>query len=294
MGKEYGSLFRIKVERVNSFTKDGSGGNLAGVVLNADGLSDEQKLKIAQAVGYSETAFVADDNKADYQVSFFTTTGEVDFCGHATLATFFTLFNGGKIAAGTYVQRTKAGLLRVWIESGGKVVMEQQLPQKLNCFTYQEISGVIGVESHVLESTQLPIEIVSTGLADLIIPVPTGYLDKIQPDDKRIADFCRQHQLVGFHVFELSTQDSELTASCRNFAPLYGISEESATGSSNGALACYLAEHVKSGCDYIFEQGRAMNCASMILASVQRKDSKITQVKVGGFATSVDPVFITL
>jgi len=51
-----------------------------------------KKLKIAQAVGYSETAFVATDDVADYSVSFFTITGEVDFCGHATLAIFSAIF----------------------------------------------------------------------------------------------------------------------------------------------------------------------------------------------------------
>ncbi|QUM84047.1 MULTISPECIES: PhzF family phenazine biosynthesis protein [unclassified Moritella] len=49
--------------------KGDSGGNPAGVVLNADKLSDAQKLKVAQAVGYSETAFVSND-EVDFEVSF--------------------------------------------------------------------------------------------------------------------------------------------------------------------------------------------------------------------------------
>ncbi|MDX2320786.1 MAG: PhzF family phenazine biosynthesis protein [Moritella sp.] len=82
-------------------------------------LSDEQKLSIAQAVGYSETAFVCHDDDVDFEVSFFTTTGEVDFCGHATLAVFSTLFQEGIVVAGRYTQKTKAGLLAVVIESTG-------------------------------------------------------------------------------------------------------------------------------------------------------------------------------
>lgn len=282
----------IEVNLVSSFTVNGKGGNPAGVVLNADQLSDSQKLKIAQTVGYSETAFVSSDDEADYEVSFFTATEEVDFCGHATLATFSTIYRKGILTAGSYIQRTKAGMLPVVIESSGKVVMEQRLPQKTNCFSYQEISNLIGLESNILERTKLPIEVVSTGLPDVIIPVPNGYLDLIKPNDKLIAGFCKKHKVVGFHVFELCGLESKLTASCRNFALLFGISEESATGSSSGALACYLTEHLALGGEYIFEQGRAMSCTSIITASVESENSKIISVKVGGFASNIDTVAI--
>jgi len=287
-------LLNIEVALVNAFTANGKGGNPAGVVFNADQLSDAQKLKIAQAVGYSETAFVSQDDEADFKVSFFTTTAEVDFCGHATLATFSTMYQKGLITAGSYVQRTKAGLLSVLIEPNGKVVMDQQLPQKIDCFSYQAISSVIGIESRILECTRLPIEVISTGLPDVMIPVPSGYLDTIKPDDELIADFCKKHQVIGFHVFELCEQGSKFTASCRNFAPLFGISEESATGSASGALACYLTEHLALGNDYVFEQGRAMNCKSIITASVKTDNSKIIDVKVGGFTSSIGTMLIAL
>jgi len=285
-------LINIEAFLVNSFTINGKGGNPAGVVLNADQLSDTQKLKIAQAVGYSETAFVSSDDEADYEVSFYTTTGEVDFCGHATLATFSILYQKSIIAAGSYVQRTKVGMLLVTIESNGKVVMEQQLPQKIDTFSCQEISKVIGIDSDILESTKLPIEVISTGLADVIIPVPNGYLDVIEPDDELIANFCEKYKLVGFHVFELCDPESKFTASCRNFAPLFGIPEESATGSSSGALACYLTEYLALGSDYVFEQGRAMGCSSIITASVKSDDSTVINVKVGGFASTIGKVVI--
>jgi PhzF family phenazine biosynthesis protein len=287
-------LVNVEVILVNSFTDNGKGGNPAGVVLNADELSYAQKLKIAQIVGYSETAFVSFDDIADYQVSFFTTTDEVDFCGHATLATFSTMYQTGIITTGVYVQRTKAGMLSVTIEPNGKVVMDQQLPQHLGGFSYETISNVIGISSKILESTDLPIEVISTGLPDVIIPVPYGYLDSIIPDDKMIADFCKKHHVIGFHVFELCRPESKYTASCRNFAPLFGISEESATGCASGALACYLSEHIDSDSHYIFEQGRAMNCTSIITASVKSTNSSIINVKVGGFAQRISTLSIQI
>jgi PhzF family phenazine biosynthesis protein len=81
------------------------------------------------------------------------------------------------------------------------------------------------------------------------------------------------------------------TAHCRNFAPLYNISEESATGTSTGALSCYLyrygiisQNHMK---DLVFEQGYCMNRPSEILASVIISNGNISKVKVGGNALNI-------
>lgn len=96
------------------------------------------------------------------------------------------------------------------------------------------------------------------------------------------------------HVFELCKQSSGFTASCRNFAPLVGIPEESATGSACGALACYLSEHLSLSSEFVFEQGRAMNCCSTITAFVRFNKSQISEVKVGGFTRTIGSVIIKL
>ncbi|MEQ3515338.1 PhzF family phenazine biosynthesis protein [Pseudoalteromonas sp. BZB3] len=275
---------------VNSFTMDGKGGNPAGVVLNADNLSYDEKLKIAQAVGYSETAFVSKDEEVDFEVSFFTVTDEVNFCGHATLATFSTLFSKNLISAGKYKQRTKAGILSVNVEENGRVVMEQACPTYLQTFEYEDIAELIGLPLDILSSTQLPIEVISTGLHDVIVPVPLGCLDKLEVDNEKLSEFCEKYDLIGMHAFELNDSDSEFTASCRNFAPLFGIPEESATGSSSGALACYLVKHVFAGAetfDFVFEQGRAMGCASRLSASVNLEKGQVSKVEVGGEAKEI-------
>lgn len=271
---------------VNAFTLHGTGGNPAGVVLHADNLSDENKLKIAQAIGYSETAFVAQDDEADFEVSFFTVTGEVDFCGHATLAAFSSMYQKGMLSEGRYVQRTKAGLLAVMIKPNGEVTMEQKLPEYFGELDCETVSKLINIAPDVLRSTQLPSEIISTGLPDMIVPVPKGYLDKIRINSHLIRDFCEKHNLVGVHAFERCEKSTGLVASCRNFAPLFGIPEESATGSASGALACYLTKHLDDeGLNYFtFEQGRLMGCVSRITAAVESREQAIIKVMVGGFA----------
>lgn len=282
----------IEVLLVSAFTQNGKGGNPAGVVLQADGLTNEQKLYIAKAVGFSETAFVSKDDEVDFNVSFFTTTEEVDFCGHATLAVFSVMFQQGIITEGEYKQRTKAGVLKVSVNST-EVIMEQCLPTRIEQLNARDVSDAIGIEPSILESTHLPIEIISTGLPDIIIPVPKGYLDSIVLDEAKAIACCKKHGAVGFHIFELNEEGDAYTASCRNFAPLVGIHEESATGSASGALACYLAEYVKLNCNsYVFEQGRAMGCSSLIKARVELLNSMITKVVVSGTATIQESIEI--
>lgn len=280
----------IRVELVNAFTANGSGGNPAGVVLDAEGLNDAQKLSIAQKVGFSETAFVTRDDVADFAVSFYTVTDEVDFCGHATLATFSTLYRSGILSSGKYTQRTKAGILEVNIEPSGQVMLQQNSPTWLKSFSASEVSELFDN----LELSAMPIEALTTGLPDLILPVETGSLDGLKPKDNAISEFCRANNLVGIHAFELNKNDNNYTASCRNFAPLFGIPEESATGSSNGALACYLSKHIGLQSEFVFEQGRAMNCRSEIKAKVVLDGLEYHTVFVGGTAESTGTLQVTI
>ncbi|WP_249332046.1 PhzF family phenazine biosynthesis protein [Pseudoalteromonas rubra] len=289
-------MHQLNVYLVNAFTEQGAGGNPAGVVLQADGLTDEQKLAIAQSVGFSETAFVSAASDADFTVTFFTPAAEVDFCGHATVAAFSVMLEQGLITQGHYEQSTKAGQLGVTIEPDGHIVMAQNLPQNLKRFDYTEISALIGLDTSVLASTQLPNEAISTGLADIIVPVPKGYLDQIKVNDKALSDFSRQHNVIGLHAFELCYEGEAFTARCRNFAPLFAIPEESATGSACGALACYLTQYVypAQSNHFTFEQGRVMGCPSRITASVESDEQGISKVFVGGYAKVLGSQFVTL
>ena len=62
----------IEIQIINAFTDGESGGNPAGVVLDADKISVRHKLKIAAKVGLSETAFVSSSKSADFKLEFFT------------------------------------------------------------------------------------------------------------------------------------------------------------------------------------------------------------------------------
>ncbi len=269
---------------LNAFAVSNTGGNPAGVVLKADHLTQTQKQEIAKQVGLSETAFVSRSDKADFKVEFYTPNAEVNLCGHATIATFSLLGQLGLITNGSFLQETKAGVLNVNYFDG-MVMMEQTSPVYDKVLDPDEILESLNLTKDDLHP-DLPIQIVSTGLRDIIIPVKNlNILWGLKPDYQMIKKISIEHVVVGYHVFSLETVKNS-TAHCRNFAPLYDIDEEAATGTSSGALAAYLSKHSKlkdlSGSFY-FEQGYCMNRPSEIVVKLEKVED-VTRVFVGGTA----------
>jgi PhzF family phenazine biosynthesis protein len=269
---------------MRAFTANGEHGNPAGVVLEAEDLSATERQVVAARAGFSETAFVSSTDEADYAVNFFTPTTEVDLCGHATIATWALLNQLGKVAAGRRTQATRAGVLSVEIALSGRVFMEQTASifdnRRIARETAADLLGIREDEVH----DNLPVQIVSTGLRDVLVPLKEkAILSRLRPDLPAIADFSRKHNCSGMHVFSL-LPESESIAAARNFAPADGIPEECATGTSNGALLCYLRQHgaLSQADEYRIEQGEAMGQRSYIYGKFQEEI-----VWVGGLATRV-------
>ena len=75
----------FKIQKLSSFSDGLSGGNPAGVVIDANLPSTAQMQKIAADIGFSETAFAMPEN-GSWRVKYFSPESEVPFCGHATIA----------------------------------------------------------------------------------------------------------------------------------------------------------------------------------------------------------------
>lgn len=278
----------IKVYLLNSFGINKSSGNTAGVVLDSENLSDIQKKEIAARIGFSETAFVEQSDKANFKVTFFTPKEEVNLCGHATIAVYSLLLELGQIKAGEFIQELKAGVLKVSVEKDGKVIMDQSLPKFSDTVSKEEVAGVLGVNVKDILSTNLIPQIVSTGLRDIIVPISSKeVLDKITPNLTAISALNKKTETVGIHAFTFDVVNPEAIANSRNLAPLYGIDEDPATGSSTGALACYLYKNqmLSKFENLIFEQGYSMDNPCEISVSLKVDGGKITRVRVGGKAS---------
>lgn len=292
MGKQ------VEVFTLDAFAKGEHGGNPAGVVLQADDLFEEEMQQTASIIGFSETAFLLASAVGDFRARYFTPNSEVDLCGHATIAAFSVMVQEKQMETGSYRLETKAGLLEVVVRENGDIFLSQAMPQFCEEADKQEIAASLGISPDAFMN-DLPLQIVSTGLRDIMVPVRSKeILHAIQPDMERIKELSTKYQVVGYHVFTLETE-SEALASCRNFAPLYDIPEESATGTSTGALLCYLYTYGKytasDQSEVIFEQGETMGQPSLLKANMRLdSDNKVIEVQVGGSTANVERKLITL
>ena len=252
---------------VDAFTTQTFGGNPAGVVLLDDVFPSEKFMQqVAAEFRYSETAFVLRNSETEFTVRYFTPAAEVDLCGHATIATFGTLYKLGIIAEGTMcINHTLAGDLQVRV--GEKVMMQMAEPQVIDTAVEVELlHRIMGVKS--LHSI-LPVQVVSTGLPDIIMPVDSiDELNVLSPDMDALAQLSDQLNVTGVHAFALS--EDGYTAYVRNFGPLYGVPEESATGTANAALTHYLHHNglMQAPAECRFMQGEAMQRPSVVATTL--------------------------
>jgi PhzF family phenazine biosynthesis protein len=273
------------VHIVNAFTANGSGGNPAGIVLDADNLSTAEMQAITVKVGLSDMALVCKSEQATYLVRFFTIAREIDLCGHATIAAWSLLHAQG-LAAGEYTQKTHAGLLSVTITDDGLVFMQQAKATFYDEIPAVDIAPLLGITASDFHPSLKP-QIVSTGIHDLFVPVKDkSVLARLQADLPAITTFSEKHQISAVHVFSLLDEnDDSSIAAARNFAPVDGIDEETATGTSNGALLCYLKKHkqLSDQDTYRIEQGETMGGLSYIYGKFVEDT-----VWIGGMATVKD------
>lgn len=276
----------IEIFILNAFAKTVNGGNPAGVVLNSN-LSDAQMQNIAKKVGFSETAFLNKTGEKSYEAKYFTPVAEVDLCGHATIASFSLLKSKNLIQNVKYSLNTKAGPININV-SDNNIFMTQKLPEFSEILSNDEISDCLNIKNDDL-ITDLSLQVVSTGLRDIIVPIKNlETLLSMRPNLGKITELSHKYNTIGIHAFSLETMFSS-TAHCRNFAPLYDVPEESATGTANGALASYLYKYklINSGNakNIVFEQGYIMDKPSEILANLDAENDNILAVNVGGSAS---------
>lgn len=266
---------------VDAFTNQLFGGNPAGVaLLDGDTFpNDELMLKIAAELRYSETAFIRRHSATEFTIRYFTPKAEVELCGHATIASFSLLHRKG-LASGRCLCHTLAGDLV--IEAGERVMMQMALPRIVETVEdIDEIYKALGINGY---TPTLPVQITYTGLPDFMIQVNNiATLQAMKPDMEAITEITRRYNAVSFHVFAFGNDG--YTAHVRDFGPLYGVPEESATGTANAALTYYLQQN---GClgqeaECAFLQGEAMGRPSVVATRIQADGN----IFVGGTAAIV-------
>lgn len=288
-----------KVYQVDSFTRTKLSGNPAGVVSNAEGLSEAQMQQIARELNNSETAFIfTPQNSADYdvEVRFFTPTAEVPICGHATIAAHYIRAIEGKHTIGRALQKTKAGILAVdTLQKDGDfaIQMTQASPHiepPLAENIVQKLTQALGISKADLRE-DCPVCVASTGHGKVMIGIKSiEILHSLSPDMQALISISKEIACNGFYVFTLH-EDEEFLAHGRMFAPAIGINEDPVTGNANGPLGAYLVhyalcKHLQKGSEFHFyiKQGEAINRAGQMQVRVSIEDNKPILVQIIGEA----------
>ncbi len=292
-----GKIYRLY--QVDSFTDVKFTGNPAGVIANADGLTEYSMQEIARELNNSETAFVfsSDNDEYDVHLRYFTPSREVPICGHATIAAHYVRAFENRIGTSRVIQKTGAGILPVDIireDNDYKIIMTQGEIEFGTILADQErefLLSALGIKESDLLS-ECPIQIVSTGHSKVMIGVKNkSILNNLRPNHQALTKLSSIIDCNGYYTFTLDTKE-EVMVNGRMFAPAIGINEDPVTGNANGPLGAYLVHYklVKHNglCfKFIAKQGEAMGRTGIISVEVDIFNDEPSAVRISGKAVIV-------
>lgn len=276
------------------FTTKKFAGNPLAVVTDGDGLSTSRMQAIAREMNLSETVFIQKptNNRALARLRIFTTTTELPLAGHPVIGTWFLLAELGVVPASEgrvhILQQTGAGILPVefTFHDGRPIsVTMTQKPAtfKRARFTRAALAQSLGLKPNDLAAS-LPLEFVSTGIPNLIVPLSRrSVLPRIRMNMRALAQLVSSGGTMAY-CFALGSRGH---AFARGMLP-WGIQEDPATGSAGGSLGAYLVQHghLRPLETLKIAQGVEMGRPSEIHVEISSERGRLTP-KVSGSAVRV-------
>jgi predicted PhzF superfamily epimerase YddE/YHI9 len=231
---------------VDAFTAEPYRGNPAGICFLPAPASDEWMQSVAIEMNHAETAFLIKcgaSNQDGYNLRWFTPGGEVDLCGHATLASAHYLWETAALPPGEQARfHTRSGLLtadKLLVgDSAGQDVtwIELDFPAEpvAPATTPQGLAGILGAE---------PVFVGRNRLDYLIELKDETTVRSLRPDLKRIAALSEQEDARGIIVTARgSNGNPDIVSRC--FYPHFRIDEDPVTGSAHCGLAPYWMDRI--------------------------------------------------
>lgn len=291
----------LQFYQADVFASEPFGGNPLAVFPDASELTDREFQQIAREMSLSETVFVLPpkDPQAAAKLRIFTPSQEIPFAGHPVLGTFYVLGTLKRLTLQEPVTKIfyechlgvfplELIILKGQIE---QVVMSQPSPEFLEVVSevemIYELAKALGIQKSRITDSPFPVEVVSTGLPVLIVPIRTlTAVKSMQVDHSAIGELCDRLGVYGIMVYTTMTLEENSTVHTRLFADPIGIPEDPATGSASGALGAYLVKNgvveVGPTTEVVIEQGYEIDRPSRILVDVFSDDDMIQNIKVGG------------
>ena len=270
----------MEILRIAAFSHNNAGGNPAGVVLADKMPGDDEMLRVAAEVGYSETAFLA-PVEGGWRVRYFAPEREVPFCGHATIASGAAL--GNHSGAGEYRLFLNNGEISISVEAGETDfnVALQSPPTWSKPADPNLVDTVLNL-FHLRSADlnpEFPVSLAFAGAQHLIFVLNNrSTLANMDYDFDSVKSIMLQQDLI---TISLLVNKSEKLFHSRNAFAYGGVVEDPATGAAAAALAGYLRDIGWPGASQ-FEilQGFDMGAASRLL--VDYSATKGASVRVSG------------
>lgn len=287
--------------QLDVFTREPFAGNPLAVFPDAEAMSDSEMQLVAREMNLSETTFVLPPSRpgADYRVRIFTPATEIPYAGHPSIGTAWHLASAKKIPArppSTRVhQDVKAGVLPIDLEfdaAGNLVLVHTTQAKPVFQAPVQDrarVAQALGLSLEDLHSS-LPIQLVSTGLGWLLVPLrDADALDRVQPN----RSFFEGKDAVHYDIypFTLGPRPARVVTEARGF-PMREF-EDPVTGSASGCLGAYLTRHgvLKPRDGFVrftHTQGRHLHRPGLVSIEVKVDGQGDPEtVRVGGAAVEV-------
>lgn len=230
----------VEILRYAAFSADPAGGNPAGVVLDASGLSEAEMHAIAAEVGYSETAFLTEDRGAGvYRARYFSPLAEVPFCGHATVGTAVALAD--RSGPGGFVFVTGAGEVPVTVDDR-RLATLTSVPARVAELAGADLLALLAALRWQQDDLDpaLPPRVAYAGAHHPVIAAASR--DRLADLDYDVPALKALMEARGWTTVQLVWRAGADRFDVRNPFPVGGVYEDPATGAAAAALGGYLRE----------------------------------------------------
>jgi len=293
---------QFKFKKINAFATEKSDGNPAGMVIlnDSDNISNDEMLLIAKELkGFvSEVGYVKQIDKNTFDLKYYSSEREVDFCGHATIAIMYNLIKNSNefIKEKHFNIITQKGKLEVENRINQENAVYISAPQPI--FSTEKISPDSIAESLKIGTNEIddsyPVSIVNAGLETLIVPIKTlkGIIS-ISPNLEELNNFCTHNGIDIIIVYSQDVVNTQNKFRTRVFAPTFGYLEDPATGSGNSALGYYLIKNkIWDGAPMSIEQNGDIEYSNIIkLKAKNTKNQKYKVVFGGGAVVKIEGAY---
>lgn len=277
-----------EVLRYTAFSPTPSGGNPAGVVLDASTLDDPDMLAIAAELGYSETAFLtAGASPGTYRIRYFSPKAEVSFCGHATVATAVAL--GERLGPLDLTFETNAGQVPVTVAAtpdGALLATLTSVEPHTEDADPQDVTEALAALNWPATDLDpaIPPRIAYAGARHLVLSAATrARLAELDYDFVRLRTLMERLDLT---TVQLVHRVSDTVFHVRDPFPVGGVVEDPVTGAAAAAFGAYARELalVPAESTLTLHQGEDMGRPGTLTVTLHEGDPR---VRVTGTAVRI-------